>query len=180
MIIGLSGFAQVGKDTVAKTLVDDYGFEVRSFAQPMRDALYTLNPIVHAQGGTYKMQGLIDAYGWDVAKVQYPEIRRLLQVFGTEVGRKMFGENFWVNQAFAGVHSSKNVVFTDVRFPNEASMIKDFYGQVWRIERPGVHAVNNHPSESSMDKWTFDKIIRNDSDIEALQEKVALGLKVVL
>jgi dephospho-CoA kinase len=90
MIIGLSGYAQSGKDTVAELLCLNYGFKRISFALPMRDAIYTLNPLVE---GTNRIVDLVDEYGWDVAKAN-PEVRRLLQVFGTDVGRKMFNENF--------------------------------------------------------------------------------------
>jgi len=40
----------------------------------------------------------VDDYGWQIAK-QNPAVRRLLQVFGTEVGRKQFGSEFWVDIA---------------------------------------------------------------------------------
>ena len=46
MIIGLSGYAQVGKDTVANYLVEKYGFVKVSFADPIREALYKLDPKV--------------------------------------------------------------------------------------------------------------------------------------
>jgi hypothetical protein len=101
-----------------------------SFAQPMRDAIYTLNPLV--EGGN-RVADLVDEYGWDVAKAN-PEVRRLLQVFGTEVGRKQFGENFWVQQAFDKIEGNK-IVFSDVRFPNEILAIKRAGGIVVRIRR---------------------------------------------
>ncbi len=174
MIIGLSGYARSGKDTVAGMLIGLYGYENKSFAGPIKDALLALNPILE---DGHRLNEVVQSVGWEKAKAR-SEVRRLLQVFGTEVGRKMFGEGFWVNLAFANVGSSMKVVFTDVRFPNEADFIKEFYGEVWRIERPGVHAVNNHPSESAMDGYTFDRVIRNDGDLEALKAKIAEGIKV--
>jgi hypothetical protein len=110
MIIGLSGYARSGKDTVADWLCLNYGYTRLSFAQPMRDAIYTLNPMV--EGGN-RVADLVDEYGWDIAKSN-PEVRRLLQVFGTDVGRKQFGDNFWVQQAFDKIEGTK-IVFSDVR-----------------------------------------------------------------
>jgi len=45
MIIGLSGYAQSGKDTVANYL-SEYGFTRLAFADPIRKLLYQMNPIV--------------------------------------------------------------------------------------------------------------------------------------
>jgi len=163
MIIGLSGYAQSGKDTVAELLCLNYGYTRMSFAQPMRDAIYTLNPMV--EGGN-RVADLVDEYGWDVAKAN-PEVRRLLQVFGTEVGRKQFGENFWVQKAFDKIEGNK-IVFSDVRFPNEAREIQQYGGQVWRINRHNHTPVNTHKSEHAMDNFMFKHVIYNDGTLDDL------------
>ena len=46
MIIGLTGYARSGKDTVAQILVDKFGFTRVAFADPIRDFCYQVNPIV--------------------------------------------------------------------------------------------------------------------------------------
>lgn len=172
MIIGLSGYAQSGKDTVAGMLIGLHGYNNRAFANPMREALYVLNPIVISDlGGQDRLQHIVDEHGWEYAK-KYTDARRLMQVIGTEVGRKMFGEDFWVKQAFKGISIDDKIVFTDVRFPNEAQMVKDFNGQVWRVIRPGYSPVNDHPSESAMDDWAFDKVIMNNSGLESLKAQI--------
>jgi hypothetical protein len=170
MIIGLSGYARSGKDTVAGMLIGLHGYENCAFAEPIRKAVYALNPMVKDFG--YTLKGAVDAYGWDVAKTMFPEIRRLLQAFGTEVGRELFDEDFWVNQAFKGLNVHSQVVFTDVRFPNEAARIKLYGGQVWRITRLGVGPINNHKSETALDNWDFDRTITNDADLQTLQDRI--------
>jgi hypothetical protein len=174
MIIGLSGYARSGKDTVAGMLIGLHKYDNRSFADPMREALRVLNPLV--KDGGYRLRLAVDDYGWDSAKTAFPEIRRLLQVVGTEVGREMFGEDFWIKQALSDVNIEDKVVFTDVRFPNEALAIKNMYGEVWRISRPGVVALNDHASENSLDDWDFDHYIFNDSDMENLKVQIREGL----
>jgi len=164
MIIGLSGYAQSGKDTVAELLCLNYGFKRISFALPMRDAIYTLNPIV--EGGN-RVADLVDEYGWDVAKAN-PEVRRLLQVFGTEVGRNLFGENFWIDQAFKRAEEYERVVFSDVRFPNEARAIQQRGGDLWRINRHNHQPVNGHTSEHAMDNFMFKHVIYNDRTLDDL------------
>lgn len=172
MIIGLSGYAQSGKDTVAELLCLNYGYTRLAFADPMRDAIYTLNPYV--EGGN-RVADLVDDYGWDVAKAN-PEVRRLLQVFGTDVGRKQFGENFWVQQAFDKIESDR-VVFADVRFPNEAKEIEQYGGQVWRVNRHNHHAVNGHKSEHAMDNYLFKHVLYNDGTLDDLSDEVFMLAK---
>jgi len=172
MIIGLSGYAQSGKDTVAELLCLNYGYTRLSFAQPMRDAIYTLNPMVESGN---RVADLVDEYGWDVAKAN-PEVRRLLQVFGTEVGRKQFGENFWVQQAFDKIDTTK-IVFSDVRFPNEAQEIQQYGGQVWRINRHNHTPVNGHKSEHAMDNFMFKHVLYNDGTLDELSDEVFMLAK---
>jgi len=173
MIIGLSGYAQSGKDTVAELLCLNYGFKRISFALPMRDAIYTLNPVV--EGGN-RVADLVNEYGWDVAKAN-PEVRRLLQVFGTEVGRNLFGERFWIDQAFKRAEEYQRVVFSDVRFPNEAKAILQRSGDVWRINRHNHTPVNGHTSEHAMDMFMFKHVIYNDGTIDDLSNDVFMLAK---
>jgi hypothetical protein len=174
MIIGLSGYAQSGKDTVAEMLCLNYKYHRRAFADPMRDAIYTLNPIVFNLNS--RVADLVDEHGWDVAKAN-PEVRRLLQVFGTEVGRKMFNLNFWVDIALAGLNDTHRVVLADVRFPNEAEAIKNLGGQVVRINRHNYTPVNGHISEHAMDNYMFEHVIYNDGTLDDLSYDVSLLAK---
>ena len=47
-VIGLTGFAEVGKSTVAGYLVKEHGFTRLSFAAPLKKMLRQLNPIMGA------------------------------------------------------------------------------------------------------------------------------------
>ena len=165
MIIGLTGYAQSGKDTVANILVEKYGYQRIAFADPIRALLYETNPMLK-EG--YRVQGLVDVYGWDKVKVDYPEARRLLQELGLGA-RKLFGDMFWVNQALKGIDASGKYVITDVRFPNEAKAIRVHKGsQIWRIKRLGITAVNAHVSESAMEGEKVDQIFVNSGTINDL------------
>lgn len=180
MIIGLSGYARSGKDTVSDYLVANYGFTKVSFAAPMREALYALNPIVgkyQKLGGstTIDLQTVINEYGgWEAYKeTQWgDEIRRLMQRFGTEVGREQFGQNFWVDQAIKAAAQHEKVVLSDVRFPNEVEAIRNSDGVVWRVHRDGVGAANRHASETALDDAQFDLHLMNNEDVESLYKTV--------
>jgi len=177
MIIGLSGYARSGKDTAADHLVAKYGFTRYSFAAPMKEAMYRLNPIVASDAiGNFRYRDLVDVYGLDKAKDSHPEIRRLLQVFGTEVGRYMFGQNFWVDLALNNAKENL-VVISDVRFKNEADGIKAAGGQVWRINRLGIGPVTDHASEIDLDDYEFDHIVSNDLSVNHLNNVIDVLLE---
>jgi dephospho-CoA kinase len=171
MIIGLSGYARSGKDTIAEILIMNYGFKRLAFADNIRKAIIKLDPIL---SNGQRISGSVREIGWEPTKAN-TEVRRLLQVFGTEVGREMFGEDFWVKQVFKQIKEEeiyKNFVITDVRFPNEANFIKANGGEVWRINRNDNKPINAHASESAMDEYKFDRVISNESSIQDLEKEI--------
>lgn len=178
--VGLSGYARSGKDTVAGMLIE-HGWTRFAFADKLKEAVKRLNPAVEwsQYNGVLTVQDALDEHGPERTKELFPEYRRLLQVMGTEVGRDMFGENFWVEQALREVQDGDFAVFTDCRFPNEAKAIKERGGEVWRINRPGFGPVNSHASETSLDLWMFDRVIENDGDLTALEMKVTTALSAL-
>lgn len=167
-IVALSGYARSGKDTVGRILVER-GWQRRAFADPLREAVYRLDPTVPVAGTQQSIARLVDEHGWEVVKDEVPAARRLLQRMGTEVGRAMFGEDFWIDLAFRGIPDGAWVVFTDCRFPNEADAAKAAGGQVWRIVRPGHDATNAHTSETALDHYPFDRTIVNDGTLDDLR-----------
>lgn len=165
-VIGFSGWARSGKDTAADWLVEQHGYTKMSFAEPMKEALTRLNP--HIQMGEMPrvpLQQALRVYSYEELKHESDDIRPLLQRFGTEVGRQMFGESFWIDQAIARIPDGSKAVFADVRFKNEAQAVRELGGKVIRITRPGVEAANNHISEHDLDDYTFDHIIHNDASL---------------
>lgn len=180
MIVGLAGYARAGKDTVGSILVEDYGFKRVALADKMKEALAILNPIISAFSDDYYGEvelSRLDSYRKEDGTVDYEkakfhengEVRRLLQVLGTEVGRNLFGPSFWIGQAFRNVNAKDNIVVTDVRFPNEASFIADRAaypgdGRTFWIKRPGIKPANSHVSELALIPEMLDGIIYNDQD----------------
>jgi hypothetical protein len=171
MLVGLCGFAQSGKDTLAAMMIRHNGFERRAFADPMRTILYKMNPFVitYDDGGMpniKRVQTLVDSFGWEYAK-KHSEVRELLQRLGTEGGRNLLGENVWVDALFKEPY--KNLVITDVRFKNVAEAIHKRGGKIIRIIREGVNAVNAHFSEHAYSEQDY--TIINDGTIFDLHEK---------
>lgn len=176
-LIGLSGYARTGKDEVAKILVSEYGYERRAFADALRKILYALNPVVGwneswTECEHYRMAEIVDEIGWEAAKTQYDEVRRLLQRLGTEAGRNVLGDDIWVNTCLA--NRPPLLVIPDVRFPNEKAAIEGLGGHVIRISRPGVTAVNAHVSEKALDGEIFTYGIDNNGTLGDLATRVRL------
>lgn len=134
-MIGLVGGHGVGKDFLASVLVEKFNYARVSLADAIRDAVYKLNPIVDVNqdtGEPKRLRPLVDKFGWDI-KRQLPEVRRLLQMMGTEVGRG-WDEDFWLDRA-SGAWGKWDVVVTDTRMTNEIERIRAMGGFIWRIER---------------------------------------------
>lgn len=176
MIVGLAGYARAGKDTVGSILVEDYGFKRIALADKMKEALAILNPII---GGNfwqdemvrldhYQKNGVVDYEKAKFDEDNHGEVRRLLQVLGTEVGRNLFGPDFWIQQAFKDINwafQTQPIVVTDIRFPNEAAYIQHIGGgKTFWIKRPGVKPANSHVSELALIPEMLDGIIYNDQD----------------
>lgn len=188
VLVGVSGYATAGKDTFADSLVDSFGFTKLAFADPMRQMMRALNPIVDAQCmsglvgdeqpigeheiGFLTYNDILDDVGYTEAKAHYHEIRRLLQALGTQAGREVLGDSIWVDTAMKRSAEHDRVVFADLRFQNEALAIRESGGFTIRIERPGVVAANDHISEHDLDGWDFDAVIANDGTINGLLFKV--------
>jgi hypothetical protein len=173
-IIGLTGYAQSGKDTLASILVEKYGYSRIAFADKIRDFLYGINPMVACSPTGY-LQDLVNLVGWDKAK-QEPQVRRLLQDLGISA-RDLIDENIWVTAALGNVDSDQRVVVTDVRFENEAMMIKIMGGQLWRVKRIGVGPVNDHVSESELDGYKMDQIFVNNGTLGDLELLVTTRMR---
>jgi hypothetical protein len=175
MLVGLAGYARSGKDTVANYLVDKHGFTRVAFADPMREALRALDPWISLEGSPHiPLSQALRFYSWEELKSASPDIRPLLQRFGTEVGRNLFGETFWVDQTMAKLASiTTPVVISDVRFKNEAEILLRASGDLWYVDRPGVTRANDHVSESYLpDEVGFDKFIINDGSLDDLYRTV--------
>lgn len=175
MIIGLSGYAGVGKDTLAKYILDiDPSFKIKKFSGKLKviASILTGIPMDNFESQKFKAMNL---EGWDTWEYKarndgsdlFPKytgepyrkpmsVRELLQKLGTDAIRDGLHEDAWVNALFADYHQGENWVITDMRFPNEYDAVKKFGGKTVRLNRSGINPVNNHPSETCLDTYDFD------------------------
>ncbi len=186
MLVGIGGYAKSGKDAFADRLVSNDDFVKRFFSWGVNEALLRIDPwLPYAlelddvwpdcteytddlirYSALFELCGGYD--GYDHFK-EHPEVRRLMQKMGTEVGRQMFGEQVWIDMLsdqLAGLE--ENVVVTGVRYPNEMEWLEQAGGiSVW-VNRPGFGPVNTHSSDNSLGPEHFKIIIENDGTLEDL------------
>jgi hypothetical protein len=182
-VVGITGYATAGKDTAAAGLLRHKWIGMH-FADAVREGLLAIDPYVQweivgvlfrrVQG--VRLKEVVARLGWEKAK-KLPEVRRLLQRYGTEAGRNIHGENCWVEIAQRAIGECLSrpgvpgVFFPDVRFPNEVALIREVYGgKVLLVRREGVGPCNTHASERL--QFDADAVLTNDGSQEHLQRKL--------
>ena len=169
-IIGILGYAGSGKTLVAKHLVDRYGFRRTRFADPLKRMLKLgLGLSDEEVDGDLKMAPM-DRFGGCTP-------RHMMQTLGTEWGRKRVYPDIWVD-AWVNIarETEGPLVVDDVRFPNEAEVIRELGGTLWRVYRPGV-GMMIHPSETAAGEIDEDALINNATTVPALLNSVDLLVK---
>ena len=179
-LIGLGGYARSGKDAIA-AILERHGWYRTFMSKPLHRAMLALDPIItldHWDDLSVRYSELIESRGYEKAKAEFSEVRRLLQVLGTEVGRGILGEDAWIDtieeelgDAWAADPSRPQVV-TGIRFPNEIARIRSLGGELIWVERPGFGPTNGHASETTLGPHDFDEVLHNCEDLAGLERRV--------
>lgn len=92
--------------------------------------------------------------------------RELMQIFGTDIGRKMFDSNIWVDATISKIKSDNPMiaVVDDLRFCSEADSILCNDGAIFLLSR-NSSSDDIHGSEKDLDKLSIvsDSIMRIDN-----------------
>lgn len=168
-IICIAGRMRSGKNTLANILTRDYRYEQFAFADALREIMLVTDPIVswnEDQSYPVRYSELIRTIGYERAKDEYPEVRRLLKQLGTEGVRHIIGENTWVNTCFKRVRAHQGPsVITDCRFLSEEYAAQLHGALVVLVKRPQSEDLSDtHASEVEMDQMEPDVIVWNDLD----------------
>lgn len=184
MIIGLNsrGYIGVGKDYIAdKICYKIPGFTIYSTSNEL------VNEVCEAYGikaetltsrdtKEQPMERLAARYCKETAFVSEVIIpqgislddwmspRKLMQLWGTEYRRNLFGLNYWVNKIPVG----KNLVIPATRYANEFA-ICDILIQVKSLEF-GEFIGYEHPSEVDSPKWDY--TIDNNKGTDAIDNLI--------
>lgn len=163
MLIGFVGKARSGKDTAGEHLVKNFGYTRISFADELKRV--AMKYFVLNRDECYDNKTQVS--------------RRILQGLG-ECMREEIDLNYWVNYALKNV--PENVAITDVRFLNEADIIKKSGGILIKIERansPDIEYGVDHKSEVELEQIKCDAIILNISTLDSFYDAVESTIKVL-
>ena len=183
-LIAFSGRKRSGKDTGGEFLIEKYGYIQYSFAGPLKRACQEIFMFTDEQTEGHDKEKYDDR--WNISA------RKVFQIFGTEMFREKLGdffpemehikENFWIYRFemwyknLKETNPSAKVVVTDVRFPNEAEIVKKLGGMVIKVNRDTGMLVDGHSSEKNIDLIKGDVTIENNGTLEEYYKKVEQAL----
>lgn len=203
ILIGLGGRKESGKDTVADFLAAADDVVKIGMSDSLHETLLTLDPWVYVSTAdeallsaeqqdalyTHWAQGLARyseihaALGYTEMK-KISEVRRLLQVMGTEVGRDMISPTLWADLARAKASrllaDGTSAVLTGIRFANELWLVRELGGVSVFVERAGLRNEDSHRSETEVGPEDFDVVLDNDGTLDDLRTKTLLLMDTVL
>jgi hypothetical protein len=141
ILIGICGLIGSGKDTAAEYLVKNYNFQRESFAGSLKDAVSSIfgweRKLLEGLSPEDRLwREQVDR--WWADRLNIPDLtpRWVLQYWGTEVCRIGFHFDIWIASLENRLRNySKNVVVSDLRFPNEIDAIHNSGGIILRIKR---------------------------------------------
>lgn len=148
-LVGIAGRAGSGKSTAATYAAERFPFLRYSFAEPLKAAVKQLFMLTDEDVTNPALKEVRHDF-WGLSP------RRIMQLFGTEAMREVFGENFWVDQAElrlamkarSAVMSKACIIIDDVRYPNERDWVLKNGGYMIYLVRHNAPAVESHSSES--------------------------------
>lgn len=173
-LLGITGKAGSGKDSVANILTTRRGYIAIAFADPLRAGI--------------KAMLSLDAERFEhpLKEQALPIIdkspRQLLQLLGTEWGRNMIHPDLWVMLAARRIadirdrNPGANIVITDVRLDNEAAMIRELGGEIWMLRRHGAGTPHAHSSEHGISINHIARSIHNNGTLDDLRVQVEAGV----
>lgn len=198
-VYGITGHKEHGKDTFSRLLQGSkygYKYKITHFADPLKDLCKLVFNLTDEQVNTTegKKAKLINPIVIDnhlsflrhYTKLDLKEqgkiansVRELLQYVGSDYIRKEAG-TFWIEKIRQCIESDKSIIISDVRFKNEANLIKSYGGKIIKIVRIDFpKEKDSHISELEIDEIKADLEIgvkTNDlSIVERITHLMALG-----
>jgi hypothetical protein len=152
-LIGVTGKARSGKDTVATILVEEHGFVRTAFADPLKQAAAILFDWPPELAFSDSIKEHLSPF-WNMTG------REIMQKFGTEAMRGTFGEDFWVKRwvtEYARLSPKHSIVVSDVRTDTEANAIRDLGGIIVHLRRDSAGLAGAEALHSSEAGIKFDK-----------------------
>ncbi len=167
-LVGITGKARSGKDAIAQQLWGRQGYTRIAFADPLKQAAQAIFGLTHAQTWLDAEKEVMIPR-WNLTP------RQMFQKLGTESVRDVFGEHVWLERwliSYQLLASTDDIVVPDVRFQNEADLIRSLSGVIIEVRRgDGLTGEDgSHRSEAGGIKPDY--VVENDGTLEGLYQKV--------
>jgi hypothetical protein len=197
-IIGVVGFINSGKDTVAEYLISK-GYKRESFAGVLKDIVsivfgWDRELIEGRTNESREWREQIDSYWSNRLSIKNLTPRWVLQNWGTDVIRENFHNDIWIASLEKKLsNSNNNIVISDCRFQNEIDTIKLLGGKIIEVRRgplPEWYSIAVSANNGSTDairilakkkihisEWDWvgtkiDNIVQNDTTLEDLYKNI--------
>ncbi len=157
-IVAFTGLAHSGKSTAAEHLLA-HGYTLVAFASPIKDMIRVVWPQCTDKDMHYEELG-------------GKTLRQAYQTLGTEWGRMLIHPDIWARHLLRSLDPARRYVVEDLRFTNEARVLKENGALIVEIRRPGVTAME-HASEAGIDPLYVDEVIENNGTPEELWAKLS-------
>lgn len=161
--VGITGPAGAGKDTVGKWLALNRGYNLYAFARPLKAGLAAMGmpEPVHREDKEKEIPGM--GFTW----------RDAAQKLGTEWGRSL-NPDIWNNLGRKWLLEQDRGAITDVRFENEAAMIRSLGGIILHVtgRQAELGQAKTHVSESGVKLCWEDFTIDNSGSETQLHIKL--------
>ena len=169
-LIGITGKAGSGKDTVADIILQQYPGFKRAMAKPIKGAFKAVFGFDPDQLPRDSKEKQIPGFDFSA--------RKAMQTLGTEWGRTL-DKNLWLKLAHENykfcLRKSGYLIIPDIRFDNEAEWIRANGGILIEVSRKDLAEVEAHESESGVGEPP-DYTIRNNGSIIDLTLAVTKAL----
>jgi len=167
-IIGITGKAGSGKDTLAAYFVEHHGYVKYALADPLKQELNHL-------------------FGWKPARWEDRDWKEKY-MYGGKTPREWaqwlgafarhVDEDHWIGTLMLRAFDEGNIgrlVISDVRYDNEAEAIIANNGIVLEVVRPGITPVTEHHSENGVSLELIHDSLNNHGTADELGQKAAFA-----
>lgn len=168
-LIAFKGLKECGKSTTANFLINERGFTLINMKKAINSELKDLFPET--------MKSLAESYEMTVDEfisAKPPLLRPIQKDWG--MYRRSQDENYWVSKWLHGmesVHGGMSIVVDDIRFQNEAEVIKTLGGVIVEVIKEGMVSDDNHATETSSKDIKADHVISAaPGEVEKLCEQI--------
>lgn len=189
LVIGIGGWDNSGKDTVARLLAVELEkqtgvkAEIIGMSDTLKRIIYAMNPLVRNFDEVQRFRDIMDEYeliglperkAYELAK-EIPDVRNFLRTMGNVVGRQIIDPYIWSSLAgrdIFGRIDESHVIVTGIRHRTDLELIGEYGKKSVYVSRPGCAPTDQRPGEGQLKATDFMYGVSNSGTLEHLESVV--------